>query len=47
MNRSRIIVLMALSFLVVSLFASSALAGAKAPEKNWDWEPVDLALLQP
>jgi hypothetical protein len=47
MNRSRIIVLMALSFLVVSLFASSALAGAKAPEKNWDWEPVDLAQLEP
>jgi hypothetical protein len=49
MNRSRTIVLMALLILVVALLASTALAGAKTPEKGWGWDPVpvDLAPLEP
>jgi hypothetical protein len=50
MNRSRFITLLALNTLVVALLASTALAGAKAPEKKWEWDAPasdDPALLQP
>jgi hypothetical protein len=47
MNRSRILVLMALTVLVVALFASTALAGAKTPEKGWGWDPVPVDLVVP
>jgi hypothetical protein len=37
MNRSRIVGLAAVIILAVALLASTALAGAKAPEKKWEW----------
>ena len=45
MNRSRTVILMALMILLVAVVASTALAGAKTPEKGsgWDPVPVDLA----
>jgi hypothetical protein len=50
MNHTRIIVLFALDILVAALLASTALGGAKTPEKKWDWDPVDpadVAVLEP
>ena len=50
MNHSRIIVLVVLNILVAAVLASAALAGAKTPEKKWDWDavdPTDTALVAP
>jgi hypothetical protein len=49
MNRNRTIVFATLLILALALFASTALAGAKTPEKGWEWDPVpvDLASLEP
>jgi hypothetical protein len=45
MNRSRILVLIALAILVVALLASTAIAGGKSSGRKWGAGP-DLALLQ-
>jgi hypothetical protein len=49
MNRTRTIVLAALLILALALLASTALAGARTPEKGsgWDPTPVDLAQQEP
>jgi hypothetical protein len=49
MNRTRVLVLAALVTVLLALLASTALAGAKDPEKGggWDPVPVDLAPLEP
>lgn len=49
MNRTRTIILSALTILLVALLASTALAGAKTPEKGsgWDPTPVELAPQEP
>ena len=49
MHRTRTIALVAFIILALVLLASTALAGAKAPEKGsgWDPVPVDLAPTEP
>jgi hypothetical protein len=48
MNRSRVLGLLALIILTLALFASTALAGAKTPEKKGGhWPNAGAAVLQP
>ena len=50
MKVTRLVVLVAALIVMAALLASTALAGAKTPEKKWDWDITDLtdsALIEP